>query len=248
MRDAYYKRDLALVHHLGFGFHADICAPGILELLEPVREGNGLVLELGCGSGLLTKYLVDAGHRVIATDASPAMLELAKEHAPGAEDIRLLTMPDDPMPEAEAIVSIGHAINYLDTEEEIERALIHIAHAASLFALDICDLEWGEHRKDQPNFSRAGDDWRLITRFSLPAPNKYVRDMTTFVRNDDGTWRRDDERHENILVDTSRIPALLVEHGVDAAIKPAFGSEELPIGLKVVIGRRRWIPCTLGRS
>jgi hypothetical protein len=56
----YYRRDLALVHHLGFGFHADDCAPGILELLQPVRECDGLVVELGCGSGLLTRYLVDA--------------------------------------------------------------------------------------------------------------------------------------------------------------------------------------------
>jgi hypothetical protein len=36
------------VHHLGFGFHADATAPGILALLEPVR--GGFVLELGCGS------------------------------------------------------------------------------------------------------------------------------------------------------------------------------------------------------
>src|SRR5689334_8531939 len=45
---AYYREDLALVHHLGFGFHADDCAPGILALLEPVRARRGLVLELGC--------------------------------------------------------------------------------------------------------------------------------------------------------------------------------------------------------
>ena len=50
----YYRRDLALVHHLGFGFHADACAPGILALLEPVRQRGGVVLELGCGSGQLT--------------------------------------------------------------------------------------------------------------------------------------------------------------------------------------------------
>ena len=53
----YYRRDLALVHHRGFGFHADACAPGILTLLEPVREREGLVVEIGCGSGLLTRYL-----------------------------------------------------------------------------------------------------------------------------------------------------------------------------------------------
>jgi SAM-dependent methyltransferase len=75
----YYRDDLALVHHLGFGFHAEATAPGILALLEPVR--GGLVLELGCGSGLFTRYLVEAGHDVVATDASPAMLALAREYS-----------------------------------------------------------------------------------------------------------------------------------------------------------------------
>src|ERR687894_2009800 len=83
----YYRPDLARVHHLGFGFHADACAPGILALLESVRNRGGVVLELGCGSGLLTRHLVDAGHRVVATDASPAMLELTRDHASGAEEI-----------------------------------------------------------------------------------------------------------------------------------------------------------------
>src|SRR5947199_6274209 len=94
--DRYYRQDLARIHHLGFGFHADACAPGILALLEPVRERGGLVVELGCGSGLLTRYLVEAGHRVIATDASPAMLELARDYATGAQEMRQLVLPDDP--------------------------------------------------------------------------------------------------------------------------------------------------------
>lgn len=83
---AYYRPDLALVHHRGFGFHADACAAGILALLEPVRSRDGVVLELGCGSGHLTRHLVHAGHRVIATDTSPAMLELARKVVPGAEE------------------------------------------------------------------------------------------------------------------------------------------------------------------
>jgi hypothetical protein len=62
-RTPYYRTDLALIHHEGFAFHAEGCAPGILSLLESVRARDGLVVELGCGSGLLTKHLVDAGHR-----------------------------------------------------------------------------------------------------------------------------------------------------------------------------------------
>ena len=129
--EPYYRRDLALVHHRGFGFHADDCAPGILALLEPVRARDGLVVELGCGSGLLTRHLIDAGHRVIATDASPAMLELAREVAGGAEEIRRLTLPRRSDPRADAIVSVGHALSYLPNAEAIDRALVAIATRAA---------------------------------------------------------------------------------------------------------------------
>jgi hypothetical protein len=75
-------------------------------------------------------------------------------------------------------------------------------------------------------------------RVSVPSPNRFVRKMTTFVRNDDGSWRRDDERHENVLVDTSQVPGLLAAHGVDATVGKSFGSEQLPEGLRVMRGRR----------
>jgi SAM-dependent methyltransferase len=70
----------------GMASMPDACAPGILTMLEPVREKRGVVLELGCGSGALTRHLVEAGHRVVATDASPSMLELARQAVPGAEE------------------------------------------------------------------------------------------------------------------------------------------------------------------
>ena len=91
--DPYYGAALAKIHHEGFGFHADACAPGILAHLAPVHARDGLVVEVGCGSGLLTKHLTDAGHRVIATDASPAMLDIAREYAPHALDHRLVACP-----------------------------------------------------------------------------------------------------------------------------------------------------------
>jgi len=238
--DRYYRRDLALVHHRGFGFHAQACAPGILALLEPVRARAGLVLELGCGSGLLTRKLTEAGHRVIATDASPAMLELARSYAPGAEDVRQLTLPDDPLPPADAIVSVGHVLSYLPDEPAIGRALAAIARTlrpSGLFAVDICDLQYGQSRRDDPNDGRAGDDWAIITQFSVPAPTRFVRQITTFVPNDDGFWRRDDERHENVLIDTAQVPALLAAEHIEVTVTSAFGSERLPAGLRVLIGQ-----------
>ncbi len=237
----HYRADLALVHHLGFGFHADGCAPGILALLRPVRDRGGLVVELGCGSGLLTRHLLDAGHRVMATDASPAMLALARHHAAEAEDIRQLVLPDDLVPSADAIVSTGHALNYLPNEDALDRALVAAARAlrpGGVLAIDLCDLEWGEARRGNPPQVRVNDDWVLATRFSQPSPDRFVREMTIFVHGRDGSWHRDDERHDNVLIDTSRIPALLADHGVEARIAPSFGTEELPPGLFAVIGHR----------
>jgi SAM-dependent methyltransferase len=236
----YYREDLARVHHEGFGFHADAVAPGILESLKPVRDRDGLVVEIGCGSGLLTKYLVDAGHRVLATDASPAMVTLARGYVPEAS-VEELRVPDDPLPSADAIVSVGHPLSYLDDEVQVERALVAFADAlepGGVLAFDICDLEWGAARRAQPTGVWFGEDWVLTTRFSVPEPWMFRRELTTFVRSGD-LWRRDDEVHDNVLIDTSRIPALLARHGIDAEVRSSFGEETLPAGLVAVVGMRQ---------
>ncbi len=239
--EPYYRHDLATVHHRGFGFHAEAHAPDILHLLEPVLERRGLVLEIGCGSGLLTAALVGAGHRVMATDASPAMLDLARSACPDGTDIRRLTLPYDVVPDADAVVGVGHALNYLADESAVEQALRAMAGAlrtGGVLAVDICDLEWGSARTAMESSGRVGDDWAIVTRYSSPTRERYVRDMTTFVRNGDGTWRRDDERHDNVLIDTGRLPALLAGEGVEAEVGSSFGAEQLPIGLRSLIGKR----------
>jgi len=165
--DPYYRRGLALVHHRGFGFHVRACAPGIVALLEPVRSREGIILELGCGSGLLTRELTAAGHRVIATDASPAILDRARSYAPAAEDIRTLVLPGDPLPPADAVVSAGHVLSYLPDETAIDQALTAIARAlrpGGLFAIGICDLAYGQARRDAPSTGLAGGDWAIIAR------------------------------------------------------------------------------------
>ena len=233
-----YNPDLAYVHHRGYGRHGEVTAPGVLALLRPVLERGGLVHEVGAGSGALTARLVAAGHRVVASDASSAMVALLRENVPGAE-VRRLRLPDDDLPAADAVVGVGHALNYLPDADSVRRGVVALGASVrpgGVLAVDLCDLSFGEGR-DAP-FARVGDDWASVTRFSLPAPDRFVRDITTFVREDDGRWRRADERHVSTLVDTSLVPGWLEAVGVRAVVRDAFGDEALPAGLVAVVGVR----------
>ena len=49
-------------------------------------------------------------------------------------------------------------------------------------------------------------------------------------------YRRDDERHDNALVDTTLIPAWLADLGLeDVVVGTSFGGEQLPPGLMTVV-------------
>ena len=138
-------------------------------------------------------------------------------------------------------MSVGHVLSYLDDEASVDRALAALAGAlrpGGVLAIDLCDLAWGRARQKAPPQVWRDDQWVLVTEFSVPSPNRFVRVMTTFIRNPDGSWRRDDERHDNVLVDTARLPTLLAAHGVEASVVSSFGDETLPVGLVAVVGRR----------
>ena len=78
------------------------------------------------------------------------MLDLARTVVPAAEAVRRVVLPDDAVPEADAIVGVGHALNYLPSVDAVDRALTALARALSpggLLAIDLCALEWAEIRR-----------------------------------------------------------------------------------------------------
>ena len=238
---SYYRRDLALVHDRGFGFHADLCAPGIVELLRPVADRGGTVLEIGCGSGRLTGHLLAAGHSVIASDASDDMLTLARQTLGPEVELRRIALPDDPLPEADAIVSVGHVLNYighLSGFEDAVRAMAAALRPEGIMAFDLCGLDWNTVRAGATGIGRQGDDWAIVTEYSMPTPDHFVRQMSTFVKDPDGRYRRDEERHDTVLVEPEAIAQVLRAERLTAQVRPSFGDEELTPGLHVIVARK----------
>ncbi len=107
----------------GFGFHADMVAAGISNLLEPVRGHNGLVVELGCGSGLLTRHLVEAGHRLIELMRRRRCWRWLTTCSQRRAVRPARSFLDDDIPGCAAMVADGHPFNYLPDEESIDGAL-----------------------------------------------------------------------------------------------------------------------------
>lgn len=240
MTDAYYQSDLAWVHHSGYSQHVAATGPGILRLLREAGLGAGAsVLDVGCGGGLLARELLAAGYAVRGVDASPAMIALAREHAPAAT-FEVVRLPNE-LPAVDAVVSTGHVLNYLDTREDIARVLADLARAVrprGLLAFDLMTERFREARDIAEVHARVEDDWAIVTRFSRPAPFRFDRAITVF-RRVDGHWRRSDEHHRNVTFETDDALAILRRHGIDARLRTAFGNETLPAGLVVLVGIRR---------
>lgn len=86
---------------------------------------DGLVLELGCGTGSMAECLAKKGYDMIGVDNSGEMLDIArrKKEASGHDILYLL----QDMREFElygtvrAVVSICDSVNYITEEEELER-------------------------------------------------------------------------------------------------------------------------------
>jgi SAM-dependent methyltransferase len=246
--NAYYLPDLSWVHHNGYSRHVEQTAPGIVRLL---REGGvsagDRVLDVGCGSGLLARELLTAGFAVHGVDASPAMIELAHDYAPGAV-FQVLSLPtglptgaDGGLPHADAVVATGHVLNYLDQREEIGQALAELARAVrptGVFAIDLMTERFCETRDITQVHAKVEKDWAIVTRFSRPEPYRYDRLITVF-RWVNGSWKRSDEHHRNLTFDADEALRILRDNGIDASLRAAFGDERLPDGLVVLSGTRR---------
>ena len=52
-------------------------------------------LEVGCSTGVLTESLLGRAETLVATDSSPAALDLARERLAGRADLRLMAAPQE---------------------------------------------------------------------------------------------------------------------------------------------------------
>src|ERR1700727_53008 len=79
-----YQEDLAYIHDAGFVHVARHAAAVLLNMLRQHSIIQGQIVDLGCGSAVLSAELAAAGYDVLGVDFSAAMLKIARKRVPAA--------------------------------------------------------------------------------------------------------------------------------------------------------------------
>lgn len=175
------------------------------ELLMLAADGvsRKKVLDIGCGTGLLSVKLAKMGAEVIGVDLSARMLEVAEERA---KSLNLpITFFQQPMQELVGFSDVDVAViaidslNYVTKREEVVQTLQNVYDALkvggvllfdvhSTFKTDVIFME-GPFTFDNERIAyiwetEEGEDMHSV-----------YSELAFFVRNGDGLYNRFDEVH-----------------------------------------------------
>lgn len=224
-----YDVDLAFIHHQGFSEFAESASGWIASVLP-----KGVVVEMGCGSGVLARVLSGAGFDVIGFDVSPAMIELARATAPQAR-FEVARFAGARIPSCNAIVATGEVLNY-GTFDELRTFVANAARALPADGVLLFDV--AERGAYPPYDERrvGGDDWSVIAIKESDGAH-LTRRVLTF-REIDGEVRRSAEVHELELYERAAMLELLREH-FKVRVRRSYGTYRLPKGHAVYVCVRR---------
>lgn len=95
------------------------------EILQKEEINDGLVLDLGCGTGSMTEELAGRGYDMIGVDNSEDMLEIAMEKRQESGHDILYLLQDmqgfELYGTVRAVVSVCDSVNYVTEKEELEQ-------------------------------------------------------------------------------------------------------------------------------
>jgi len=175
------------------------------ELIELAASGvvGKKVLDIGCGTGLLSVKLAKMGGVVTGVDLSPEMLEVAKERANALS--APITFIEQSMQKLEgfsdfeiAVIAID-SLNYVIDREEVIQTLRNVYQSLavggvllfdvhSLFKTDVIFME-SPFTFDNKRISYI---WETEEG---EEPHSVYSELSFFIRNKDGLYKRFDEVH-----------------------------------------------------
>lgn len=198
---------------------------------------DGLVLDLGCGTGQITKRLAGAGYDMIGVDSSADMLQIAQERSAGLDilylqqDMRSFELYGT----VRCVISTCDSLNYITEREDLLRVFRLVNNyldPEGLFLFDMNSVCHYEQLCADNTFAESRDDCSFIWENSFDARSRINEyDLTLFLRREEGLYERFLETHKERAWSVEEVGALLGEAGLrlecaKAAYVPEESAEE----------------------
>lgn len=206
----------------------------VAGLLEAYEIRDGLVLDLGCGTGSLTELLAEKGYDMIGADCSEDMLEIAgeKKEKSGYDILYLL----QDMREFElygtvrAVVSICDSMNYIMSEEEllqVFRLVNNYLDPEGIFIFDMNTIYKYRELLGDATIAENREACSFIWEnswYEEERVNEY--DLTIFEKEESGLFRKYTETHFQRAYEIKTVKRLIQEAGMEfVAVYDAFTKE-----------------------
>ena len=196
----------------------------IIQILSAYGIRDGLVLDLGCGTGSMTELLAGAGYDMIGVDASEEMLELAYEKRAESGHDLLYLLQD--MREFElygtvrAIVSVCDSLNYITEEEEllhVFRLVRNYLDPDGVFFFDMNTIYKYSEMLGETTIAENREEGSFIwENYYDPEEQLNQYDLTLYIRDEDDRYVRFEETHIQKAYALERVLELLEKAGLKA--------------------------------
>ena len=184
---------------------------------------DGLLLDLGCGTGTLTEIMAQNGYDMIGVDVSEEMLEIAmdKRIASGHDILYLL----QDMREFElygtvrAVISVCDSLNYITEEEElceVFRLVNNYLDPGGIFLFDMNTVHKYRDILGETTIAENRDEGSFIWENSYDPENGInIYELAVFLPREDGLYEKCEELHCQKAYEQSEIEALIAEAGME---------------------------------
>jgi len=240
---AAYETDLAAIHDEGFSDCAARAAETLLATLRRAGLASGLVVDLGCGAGVLAEQVARAGYDVLGIDLSPAMLRRARRRAPAAR-FKAGSLLEARIPACVAVTAIGECVNYcFDARAGLPAlgALFERIYGAlapgGFFLFDFA--EPGQLPAPDPEYRfHSSGDWAVFLEARESASQRTLTRRIVTFRRAGKFYRRADEVHRLRLYPRDAVEARLEAAGFAVRALRSYGEFRLPPAHAILLARK----------
>lgn len=203
----------------------------VISLLQEYGISDGLLLDLGCGTGTMTRLLAEQNYDMIGLDISEEMLQIAMERQMESQQSILYLLQD--MREFElygtvrAVVSICDSMNYLLEEEELVEVCSLVNNyldPGGVFIFDLNTRFKYETLLGDTVIAENQEEGSFIWENFYDREsqiNEY--DLTLFIQEENGLFRKHEETHYQRSYDLEQVKRALQAGGLKLeAVYDAF--------------------------